>query len=84
MRAILFASATMTSILGLRASIRPSQDSALVPCLSALRTTELAPMIKSRRSVRSPIFEVVPSFCLLPVECCKGVAPPRPRSPDLF
>ena len=65
----------MTSILGLRASIRPSQDPAAVPCLTALRTTELAPMIRSRRSVRSPIFEVVPSFCLPPVECCEGVSP---------
>src|SRR6516165_9282275 len=32
-------------------------------------------MISRRRSVRSPIFEVAPSFCLQPLECCDGVSP---------
>src|SRR5215469_5396227 len=75
MRAVLLASATITSIRGLRASIRASQDPDGVPYLIALRTTELAPMISRRRSVRSPIFEVAPSFCLPPLERCDGVSP---------
>src|SRR5215467_9473299 len=75
MRAVLLASATITSIRGLRASIRASQDPDGAPYLIALRTTELAPMISRRRSVRSPIFEVAPSFCLPPLERCDGVSP---------
>ncbi len=74
-RAILLATATMTSMRGLRASMRSSQEPAGGPSLSALHTTALAPMISSRRSVRSPIFDVAPSFCLPPVECCSGVRP---------
>src|SRR5215813_10686192 len=74
-RAILLARATITSIRGFRASIRASQAPDGVPCLIALRTTELAPMISRRRSVRSPIFDVAPSFCLPPLECCDGVSP---------
>ena len=70
----MLARATITSIRGLRASIFPSQDPDGVPCLIALRTTELAPMISRRRSVRSPIFEIAPSFCLPPLECCDGVS----------
>jgi hypothetical protein len=45
----------------------------------------LAPMIRSRRRDRSPIFVVDPSRCLPPVECCRGASPShaaksRPRS----
>jgi hypothetical protein len=32
-------------------------------------------MIRRRRIVRSPIFEVAPSRCLPPVDLCKGVTP---------
>ena len=45
------------------------------PTAARLPTTALAPMISRRRSVRSPIFEVAPSFCFPPVECCNGVSP---------
>ena len=76
MRAILLASATRTSIGGLRASMRAIHE----PAGSAIAggpasKTLLAPMISRRRSVRSPIFEVAPSFCLPPVECCKRREP---------
>ena len=37
--------------------------------------TALAPMIRSGRSVRSPILNVAPSSCLPPVECWLGVKP---------
>lgn len=75
-RAILFASATRTSIGGLRVSIPPSH----VPGRAAtwtcrLMMTLLAPMISSRRKERSPIFVVAPRRCLPPVECCLGVRP---------
>ena len=39
-----------------------------------LSHAELAPMISSRRRLRSPIFEVRPSRSLPPLECCLGVA----------
>lgn len=69
MRAILFASATRTSIGGLRSGIRASQ----VPGRAAawqcrLMMTLLAPMISSRRKERSPIFVVAPGRCFPPVE----------------
>src|SRR5215210_3810820 len=54
-RAILLASATRTSIGGLRASMRPSHDPAGTPLRAAQRATALAPMISKRRSERSPI-----------------------------
>ena len=64
-RAILLASATATSMRGLRASVcsRSNHDPAGVPLRAAQRTTALAPMINRRRSVRSPILEVLPSLC---------------------
>ena len=54
MRAFLFANATITSIGGLRANIRPSQESGGAPLRLAHRTTPLAAMISRRLSVRSP------------------------------
>src|SRR3954451_9533515 len=75
MRAILLAKATRTSIGGLQASMRAIQEPAGAPWRAAQRRTALAPMISRRRRVRSPIFEVAPSFCLLPVECWSGVSP---------
>ena len=75
MRAILLARATITSMGGLRASIRPSHDFSEAPRRRACRTTALAPLVSRRRSVRSPILEVAPSFCFPPVECCNGVSP---------
>jgi len=32
-------------------------------------------MINKRRSVRSPILEVLPSLCLPPLDRCSGVSP---------
>ena len=57
MRAILLASATATSILGLRASIPASQGSVVTPRRTAHRTTVIAPVIKSRLKSRWPIFD---------------------------
>src|SRR4051794_7994797 len=31
--------------------------------------------MSKRRMVRSPIFEIAPSFCLPPVDICRGVSP---------
>src|SRR4051794_41429086 len=64
MRAILLAKATRTSIGGLQASMRAIQEPAGAPWRAAQRRTALAPMISRRRRVRSPIFEVAPSFWL--------------------
>lgn len=55
--------------------MRASQESAVEPLRIAQRTAALAPMISSRRRVRSPIRDVLPSFCLPPVERCSGVSP---------
>src|SRR6476659_4659066 len=57
-RAILLASATMTSIGGLRASMRASQEPAGTPLRLAQRTTPQAATISRRRSVRSPMRDV--------------------------
>src|SRR5215203_1673066 len=73
MRAVLLARATVTSIFGLRASIRASHEPAGVPRCPAQRTTALAPRMSKRRMVRSPIFEIAPSLCLPPVDFCRGV-----------
>src|SRR3954447_13083490 len=67
-RAILLASATRTSMGGLRASMRPSHEPAGTPLRAAQRATALAPMISKRRSARSPILEVLPSRSLPPLE----------------
>ncbi len=75
MRAILLASATATSILGLRASIRASQELGSAPRRSAQRTTVIAPMINSRLMSRWPIFDILPSRVLPPVEFCRGTRP---------
>ena len=47
-RASLLARATITSMRGLRASIRPSQECGCTPRRTALRTTALAPSIRGR------------------------------------
>src|SRR3954464_3409969 len=67
-RAILLASATRTSIGGLRASMRPSHEPAGTPLRAAQRATALAPMISKRRTERSPILDVWPSRSLPPLE----------------
>jgi hypothetical protein len=75
MRAVLLASATVTSIRGFLASICSSHDRFGAPRLTACSTTAALPTISRRLSVRSPIFVISPSFCLPPVERCKGVSP---------
>ncbi len=55
---ILLASATLTSIGGLRASILASHDPGAAPLRARHTTSLLAPMIRSRRRDRSPIFVV--------------------------
>jgi hypothetical protein len=75
MRAILLARATITGMGGLRANIRASHDPWGAPRRRACRVTALAPMISRRRSVRSPLFEIAPNFCLPPVERSSGVNP---------
>ena len=75
MRAILLASATATSILGLRASIRASHDPGGAPRRTAQRTTLIAPVINNRLTSRWPIFDILPSRGLPPVECCRGTRP---------
>ncbi|MHC2255604.1 hypothetical protein ACVILK_005296 [Bradyrhizobium embrapense] len=53
MRAVLLAKATITSMGGLRSSIRERQGSVIDPFRMAQRTVALAPMISGRRNVRS-------------------------------
>src|SRR5919106_5328329 len=59
MRAFLFAKATITSssIGGLHASMRASQEPGGTPLRLAQRTTALAAKMSRRRSVRSPMRE---------------------------
>src|SRR4051812_30427721 len=68
-RAILLASATRTSIGGLRASMRPSHEPAGTPLRAAQRATAQAPMISKPPSPPPPILlEVLPSRSLPPLE----------------
>jgi hypothetical protein len=62
---ILLARATVTSIFGLRGSIRANHDPAGAPRRQACRITALAPRISGRRMVRSPCFDTASSFCHL-------------------
>src|SRR5690348_16026716 len=71
----LLARAVVTSMRGLRASIRASHEPAAAPRRLAQRTTALAPRISNRRMVRSPFFEMAPSLRLPPVDFCSGVSP---------
>ena len=73
--AVLFACATVASMRGLRFSMLASQDPSLAPRRLACCTTVIAPKIRSRRSVRSLILEIRPSFVLPPVDCCRGARP---------
>jgi len=75
MRAVLLANATITSMGGLRASIRASQEPAGMPLRFAQRTTPEQAMIKRRRRVRSSMREVRPILCFPPVDFCSGVRP---------
>lgn len=74
-RAILLAGAMVTSMRGFLASIRPSQLPSGAPLRLACCTTAIAPVMSRRRMSRWPIFDVAPSRCLPPVECCRGTRP---------
>ena len=74
-RAVLLASATITSMDGLRASMPASHELGGTPLRLAQRTTPLAPMISSRRSVCSPMRDVRLSRVLPPVDFCTGIRP---------
>jgi hypothetical protein len=56
-------------------SSAPSHDPSGAPFRSAHFTTAAAPMISRRRMSRWPIFEVLPSRSLPPLECWRGVRP---------
>lgn len=75
MRAMRLAKATITTCSGLRASIRDNQPSPAVPRVRTHRTTLLAPMTRSRRRSRWPIFEIRPSRSLPPDDACNGTRP---------
>ena len=75
MRAIRLASATATSMRGLRISILASHGSFVRPRRAAQRTTAMAPVIKSRLRSRWPIFDIRPSCGLPPVVCWRGTKP---------
>ncbi len=60
---------------GFLTSMLTSQGLARDPSRAAALTAELAPMISSRRKLRSPILVVLPSRSLPPLECCLGVSP---------
>ena len=75
MRASRLASAAATSIRGLRASIRASHGSLVLPRRTALLTTAMAPRMNSRRRSRWPIFDTLPSRVLPPVPCWRGTRP---------
>ena len=60
--------ATAASLIGLRAMIRPSQLSAKFSLLRDHRIVDMAPMTRSRRMVRSPIFVIRSNRSLPPLE----------------
>lgn len=66
--AILLARATAASLTGLRMMILPSQPSAKLSLLHDHRIVDIAPMTRSRRIVRSPIFVMPPNRSLPPLE----------------
>src|SRR6516164_1912304 len=74
MRAILLASATATTLNGRRARSCVSHGYFL-GCWRARRRTACAPTTRMRRKYRSPCLEIGPSFCLPPVESCRGTSP---------
>ena len=75
-RAILLASATATSLRGLRASSFTSHSVAcLFPGRTANRITAVAPVTSNRRNRSLPARLIPPMRCLPPVECSFGVRP---------
>lgn len=83
-RAILFASATIASIVGFLWSMLANQALGwILPHLTP-DTTALAPMIRRRLNVRSPILDIRPNRCFPPVDRSSGGKPThaaKSRSP---
>jgi hypothetical protein len=67
-RAILLASAIVTTMRGFLAIMRASHDPAAVPRRTARRTTAIAPIISSRLRSSCPILEMRPSRTFPPEE----------------
>ena len=59
-RAILFAKAIATTILGLRANIRASHDPCGIDFLPSQVRRDIAPIMRSRRISACPAFEMRP------------------------
>ena len=74
MRAVLFASATATSLNGLRDISPASQTGSFTPRLPSLMI-EVAPTTRSVLSCWLPRLEIAPSRSLPPLECALGVSP---------
>src|SRR4051794_23949243 len=75
MRASLFASATVTSRTGRRASTPRTHRPALLSQRVARQTMEVAPSTSSLRISALPAFVIPPKRVLPPVECCRGTRP---------
>ena len=75
MRAIRLASATATTLRGLRSSTLANHGSFVLPRRTAHEISAMAPAIKSRLRPRWPIFDILPSLGLPPVVCCFGTSP---------
>ena len=74
-RAILFANAIATSILGFLASIRDSHDPSGIFFRPSQFNRDIAPMISNRRMSACPAFEMRPRRSFPPDECCRGTKP---------
>jgi hypothetical protein len=74
---ILLAKAIATSMRGFRASMRDSHEPGLPPSRPRQCTMDIDPAINKRRISGCPIFEVRPSFCFPPLECCRGTSPSK-------
>jgi len=74
-RAILLANAIATSIFGLRSSIRASHEPGRMARRPIQFRRDIAPLISKRRMSDWPAFEMRPSRCRPPVECCLGTSP---------
>jgi hypothetical protein len=68
----------------LRRSMRSNHDPTRGTFTLSPAHPALAPMINRRRKVRSPLFEVPPSFCFPPVDRCNGVSPQPGREVALI
>src|SRR5947208_13729483 len=75
MRASLFASATVTSSTGRRASTPRTHRPALLSQHVARQTMEVAPSTSSLRISALPALVIPPKRVLPPVECCRSTRP---------